>query len=194
MNLQEQGYRVLIVSASDSFNTTLRTLLPEAVYSLVQFVSNIGEAQRTVLENAFDFIIINSPLPDDTGIRFSIDMCGQKGTVVLLFIRNESYDITHEKVGKYGVFTLPKPTSRQMVIQALYWLSSARERLRKLEKKAVSIEEKMEEIRLVNRAKWLLIDKLKMTESDAHRFLEKQAMDRCISRREAAECVIRTYS
>ena len=62
------------------------------------------------------------------------------------------------------------------------------------EKKTLSVEEKMEEIRIVNRAKWLLISELKMDEPQAHRYIEKQAMDRCISRKEIAEEIIRTYS
>ena len=77
---------------------------------------------------------------------------------------------------------------------ALNWMSSARERLRKSEKKTLSIEEKMEEIRIVNRAKWLLISELKMDEQGAHRYIEKQAMDRCISKRIVAEEIIKTYS
>ena len=52
----------------------------------------------------------------------------------------------------------------------------------------------MAEIRLVNKAKWLLIGELHMDEPDAHRYIEKQAMDRCISRREIAEEIIKTYS
>ena len=73
------------------------------------------------------------------------------------------------------------------------WLISARERIRKTEKKTLSIEEKMEEIRLVNRAKWLLIDELKMTEPDAHRYIEKQAMDRCVPKQQVAQEIIKTY-
>ena len=73
-------------------------------------------------------------------------------------------------------------------------MSSAWERLRKSEKKALSIEEKMEEIRIVNRAKWLLISELKMDEQGAHRYIEKQAMDRCISKRIVAEEIIKTYA
>ena len=46
-------------------------------------------------------------------------------------------------------------------------------------------------LRLVNCAKWLLIGQLGMTEADAHRWLEKQAMDRCVSRRSVAEEIIR---
>lgn len=51
----------------------------------------------------------------------------------------------------------------------------------------------MEEIRIVGRAKLLLIEKLKMTEPDAHRYIEKTAMDRCISKRAVAESIIKTY-
>ena len=44
----------------------------------------------------------------------------------------------------------------------------------------------MEEIRLVNQAKWALIEQQRMTESEAHRYIEKQAMDRCVSKKEIA--------
>ena len=69
----------------------------------------------------------------------------------------------------------------------------ARERIRKTEKKTLSIEEKMNEIRTVNRAKWLLISELKMTEPEAHRYIEKQAMDRCVPKSLVAEEIIKTY-
>ena len=56
------------------------------------------------------------------------------------------------------------------------------------------MEEKLLELRTVNRAKWLLINELKMTEADAHRYIEKQAMDSCVSKKTIAETIIRTYS
>ena len=52
----------------------------------------------------------------------------------------------------------------------------------------------MAEIRIVNRAKWLLISELKLEEAQAHRYIEKQAMDRCVSKRVIAEEIIKTYS
>ena len=51
----------------------------------------------------------------------------------------------------------------------------------------------MEEIRQVNRAKMLLMQSLSMTEQEAHRYLEKQAMDRGMKRLAVAEEVIRNY-
>jgi response regulator NasT len=52
----------------------------------------------------------------------------------------------------------------------------------------------MEEIRIVNRAKWILINELSMSEPEAHRYIEKQAMDRCISKGQIAKEIINTYS
>ena len=194
MSLKERVYSVLIVSAAEGFNDALSTLLPTSKYSPTNFVSNISAAKRALAERAFDFVIINSPLPDDIGTRFAIDTGSSKETVVLLMVRAELQAEIYDKVAEHGVFVLPKPTSKPTMAIALSWLSSAREKLRKTEKKTLSIEEKMEEIRIVNRAKWLLISELKMDEQGAHRYIEKQAMDRCVSKRVVAEEVIKTYS
>jgi len=194
MSLRERVYSVLIVSAAKNFNLALFNLLPESKYAPVTVVSGISSAKRAFAERDYDFVIINSPLPDDTGALFAIDACNTKSTVVLLIVRSELHAEIYDKVAEYGVFTLPKPTSNPMLAIALGWMSSARERLRRTEKKTLSIEEKMEEIRIVNRAKWLLISEIKMDEPQAHRYIEKQAMDRCISKRDVAEEIIKTYS
>lgn len=194
MSLKERFYSVLVVSAAKKLNTSLSSLLPESRYSPVQVVSSITAAKRVFAERDFDFVIIISPLPDDLGATFAIDACCSSRTVVLLMVRAELHDEVYDKVSGYGVFTLPLPTSKLTLVTVLGWMSSARERLRRTEKKTLSLEEKMEEIRIVNRAKWLLISEIKMNEPDAHRYIEKQAMDRCISKREVAKEIIKTYS
>lgn len=194
MSLEQRAYSVLVVSAMDNFNAALSGLLPETFYSPVQIVSNVSAAKRMLAERDFDFVIVNSPLPDDPGVRLAIDACSARETVVLLLVKSDSYISVYDKVVVHGVFALSRPISRQSLQLALGWMTSARERLRKIEKKTLSIEEKMEEIRLVNRAKWLLISELKMDEPHAHRYIEKQAMDLCVSKRRVAEEIIRTYS
>ena len=123
-----------------------------------------------------------------------MDISTSNGTVILFILRSDFLETLRYKYIDAGVFALSKPLSSQMFSQALEWLMSARERLRKAETKTLSIEEKMAEIRMINRAKWLLITELKMEEPQAHRFIERQAMDRCISKLEVAEEIIRTYT
>ena len=194
MSLKERVYSILIVSATDSFTSAFADLLPEARYSPVDTVTSISVAKRVLAEKTYDFVIINTPLPDDAGTRFAIDTCTTKQSAVLLLVKNDIHAGIHDRVAEYGVFTLPKPISKVTMTHALNWLESARERLRQFEKKSISIEDKMAEIRLVNKAKWLLISELKMSEPDAHRYVEKQAMDRCVSRRCIAEEIIKTYT
>ena len=193
MNLEERVYSVLIVSAAENFNSSLQALLPESRFSPLRFENSVSSAKRTLLERSFDLIIINSPLPDDPGFRFAIDICSDKTSVSLLLVKADLYSSAYTKVHSHGVYVLPKPLSKATVSQAFDWMISTRERLRSLEKKTLSIEDKMQEIRIVNRAKWLLIDQLKMTEAEAHRYIEKQAMDSSMPRKMIAENIIKTY-
>jgi len=194
MELRERVYSVLIVSAGESMNSALSILMPMSHYYPLRFVSSISSAKREWSEHSYDFLIINSPLPDDIGIRFAIDAVSSTGSVVLMFVRPELEENINDQLFGTGVLTLSKPVNRISLTHALSWMSAMRERLRKLEKKTLSFEEKMQEIRVVNRAKWLLISVLKMDEPQAHRYIEKQAMDYCTSKKEIAEQIIRTYS
>lgn len=193
MVFQERTYSVLLVSSSEKFNASMQTLLPPTDYWPVHIVASVAEAQRKLLESAWDIVIINAPLPDDFGMRLAISTCGNSGAGVLLLVKSELYNDIYVKVVGSGVLTLPKPTTLQIVAQNLRVLCATRERLRQMEEKQVSVEKKIEEIRLVNRAKWLLIECLSMTEADAHRYIERQAMDQRISKREMAETIIKTY-
>lgn len=194
MPLKEHVYSVLIVSANASFNGALRGLLPETGFRPVRVAGSVNEAQREMQERGYDLVLINAPLPDDFGRKFAIDAGARQGCVSVLFVRNDLYDETAAKALDHGVFTMRKPLSSALFLQALDWMRAAREKLRGLEKQTMTLEEKMAEIRVVNRAKWALITCCKMTEADAHRFIEKQAMDRCVSRREIAEGVLRSYT
>ena len=193
MVFQERTYSVLIVTASERFTDSIMPLLPMTDYWPVQTASSVAEARRWLADTEFDIVLINTPLPDDFGMHLAIDICTGSGAGVLLLVQNDHYNEIYSKVVRYGVITLSKPTNRQMVAQNLRILCATRERIRQMQAKQATVEEKIKEIRLVNRAKWLLIECLNMTEAEAHRYIEKQAMDLRISRREAAENITKTY-
>ena len=76
--------------------------------------------------------------------------------------------------------------------QAAAMMGATRTKLADMEKKTATLEEKMEEIRLVNRAKWMLIERRGMDEATAHRYIEKLAMDARQTRRLVAQTLIRS--
>ena len=193
MDFAQHSYKVMIVSSSDKFVRPMLDMLPEKMFEPIETASDVAQARRKLLEREFDIVIINSPLRDEFGTKLALDICQKSSAGVLLFVKAEHYSDITSKVMQYGVLTISKPTSPSMIMQSVQMLCSTRERLRIMEKKNASVEEKIEEIRIVNRAKCLLIEQLKMTEPEAHIYIEKQAMDRCVTRRKIAENIISTY-
>ena len=193
MLFKEYTYSVLIVSAVDRFTEQLEKMLPENEYYPVDKVKSVGAARRTLIDKSYDIVLINCPLPDESGEKLAIDITDNPHSSVLIFVRNDVYDEVLAKVIDYGILTLAKPVSAMMVNQSMKLIYATQERFRGYEKRTASLEEKMEEIRIVNKAKWALIENLKMSEEDAHRYIEKQAMDERTTKRIIAENIIRTY-
>ena len=190
MVFQDRTYAVLIVSSSEAFSASVRPLLPGTDYWPVDTASFGGAARRNLLDRDYDLILINAPLKDEFGSQLAMDICSDSSSLVLLFVRNELLDEVTAKVMEYGVMTIQKPVSSVLIAQSLRMLCAQRERLRRLEEKQKSVEEKIRELRAVNRAKWLLIEQRGMTEEEAHRYVEKQAMDQRLSKLEMATVII----
>ena len=193
MDSVTQSYSVLLASASAKFMDSVLPLLPERSFSPITKAPDVSSARRCLLERSYDLLIINAPLPDEFGTNFAIDICQGTQTGVLLLVRAEQYPDVTARVCQSGVLTLQKPTSPALFSSTLQLLCATRARLRRMEQKTATLEEKMAEIRLVNRAKWVLIEQLKMTENEAHKFIERQAMDRCVTLRTIAENILATY-
>ncbi len=189
----KEPMRVLIVSGSEKGLSYIRGQLSHAAFDPVVMLSNAGEAQRLLADCMFDLILINTPLADQLGTDFAEDCADSSYAGILLIAGNELYEQISGDMEAHGILTLPKPLSRQMLEIGIRLTCAVRTRLRREEKNNESIRAKMDEIRLVNRAKWLLIEKLGMNEPAAHRFIEKQAMDLRLPRCEIAQNLIRTY-
>lgn len=88
---------------------------------------------------------------------------------------------------------LAKPVVRQLFDQSLHFSMASRSRLLQLRKENERLERKLEEVRIVSRAKCLLIQHLGLTEDQAHRMIEKEAMDTRQTRLCVAQILIDEY-
>lgn len=189
MVFQPKTYSVLLVSSSRKFAEVTKELLPVTDYWPVRSAGSEAEARRLMLENEYDIAIINSPLSDDSGFSLAEDISSGSDTAVLLLAPAEVYEDIYFKLLPSGVVTAPKPTSQRLISYSLRVLAAMRERLRKKAEGRRSVEEKIEEIRLVNRAKWALIEKRGMSEDEAHSYIERLAMEKRISKKTAAKTI-----
>lgn len=189
MVFQSDTYRVLLVSANEKLNTAILSLLPPTDFWPIDTVGSVSKARRLLLDQAYDLILVNSPLPDGSGVRFCQEAADSPAGI-LLMTKRELYEELYDQLLPGGVVTLPMPTGREVFTQAVRDLCVIRERSRRSRGRQATVEEKMEELRLVNRAKWRLIEQQGMTEAQAHRYLQNLAMERRISKTQAAREIL----
>ena len=184
---------VLVVSASQKITDLFNELLPSGTFSPIISASSCGEAKRMLISADYDIIVINTPLADEFGSDFALDLVSDSSAAVLLLASSDLYGEVSSKVEGYGVMTISKPLNRTTLYTAMTLAFATRARLRVMEKKNRSLSAKMSEIRIVNRAKWALIESLGMTEEQAHHYIEKQAMDLRMPKGEIAVNILKTY-
>lgn len=193
MTAKKLQHKVLIVSGSDKVYDFLISLLPPTEFSPIVRAGSSGEAKRMLLASSYDLLLINTPLPDDFGLELALDMSENIIGILLLVKSDMAEQITY-KTEERGIFTVAKPNTKQAVYSAIKLLAAMVQRLKAMELKTRSLQDKMADIRAINRAKLLLIEHLKMNEQEAHHYIEKQAMNLRASKREIAENIIRTYA
>ena len=188
------GYeeRVLVVSTGEKGRAALCGLLQSGGFQKLSTAAAGGDARRTLLESEFDLVVLNAPFPDEFGDDLAA-VCVEQSCGVILIVKAEQADELAAKVEDYGVLVVEKPVNRQLFFQAVRLVLAARRRALGLKRETVRLQDKIEEIRLVSRAKCVLIEVLGMTEPQAHRYIEKQAMDLRCTRREVAQSVLGTY-
>ncbi len=185
---------VLLVSKSEKSTDSLSGLLRDSFSPAVLDVVKSGaEARRMMLQKDYDFIFINSPLPDEFGDGLAIYAAENMRAGVILLVKAELEDEAESKTGDYGVFVLPKPLSKYLMFKSIKLLEVARRRLEGVRNENIRLHKKIEDIRTINRAKYVLMEYLSMSEPQAHRYLERQAMNQRLTKVEVAKRILSTY-
>ena len=185
------GHSVLIVSASEAFETAVRKSLRG--FASVDSRKHASSARRYLLARYYDLIVINAPLPDESGEQLARDIAQEGYASVLLAVPSEVYDDALERVSDYGILVISKPVSIRSLDKALRFLTALQNRIMRIERKLQEAEERMQEIRVIDKAKFLLVEREGLTEDDAHRQIGKLAMNQGISRKLIAERIIESY-
>ena len=142
-----------------------------------------GELRTLAAERPMDGLILSS---DELSI--ALDAAEHSYTAVLVVAKSETASL-NESCARAGVMVCTEAGLPAVLPCFLACCA----RLRALCTETVSLKRKLDDARIVTRAKLLLMSRLKMSEAEAHRYIEKTAMDTGSKRREVAESIIRTY-
>lgn len=185
--------RILIITCSNQNDAIYKELSNSYAHSQIILSKDGSDARRKHLNQNFDLIVINSPLKDELGHELALMLAKTTSAGILLIVKSDLYDQIADRVEDEGVVVIPKPVNKQYFYQALRIVSATQKRLVSLQNENLKLQHRIEDIRIVDRAKFALIKYLNFTEPQAHRYIEKHAMDMRISKREVAENIIKTY-
>ena len=183
MKAQETAkYRLLAVDCCDGLVDAIKSRALGGCISAVVRASAAQDIPAIVAAQKPDAVVISG----GASAAAAIDAAEFSSSAILLLTDDTALP---RRCIRAGVMTA-HPDELAAVLPAL--LASA-ERLRTLRDKTSSLQQRLDDSRIVARAKLLLISRLGMSEGDAHRYIEKTAMDSCLPRRDVAEGIIRTY-
>ena len=186
--------RILIAASSDKHVSALINQLKE-IFPGVRFssVSTGREARRAIADQDFDICVVNCPLSDENGIDLAEFTYSSSNAMCVLLVKGDSFDDVADKVEDWGAMVISKPLNREMFYRAMRFTAAARKRILGIRSENIKLQKKLEEIRSVNRAKLALMQYLGFTEQQAHRYIEKEAMDMRCTKLEVARKVIKMY-
>ena len=185
--------RALIVSAGASSNEYISARLTELGYTRPLIVPSGAEARRRMLESDFELIVVNSPLPDEFGHELCATAVEKTDAGVVLLVKAAAAEQLLTPMSEQGVLLVSKPFSNTLFLQAIHMAAASNHRLQYLRQENNRMQEKLAQVRLVSRAKCCLIQHEQMTEMEAHRYIEKTAMDTRRDRTEVAQDILDSY-
>lgn len=153
--------------------------------------TDFNDARRKCGERNFNIVLVD--FADGEGTDFSIDISDSPSTILLL-APAALFDQISYKVEPYGILTLTAPFDQFYFYNMIKVAIAVQYKVQVLSSQTTKLKEKMEEIRLVNRAKMLLMQSKGMTEQEAHRYIEKEAMDSGSKKTTVASLIVNTLS
>lgn len=181
---------VLIVSGKPEVAGSMESTLLKEGYYPVNCAHSANEARRQYLYLQPDLIIISAPLPDELGIDLIYDAHEKTSAGIIVMARPEQIFALQEVSEATGAMILPKPLNRLTLVQSARFALSVKNSMAQLKHERDNLKKRMDERKIIEQAKWLLVERLGMSEPEAYRYIQKKAMDLRLPQLQVAEGII----
>ena len=171
--------QILILSGSNSAAVSLTGFLQQSFRCSVRTLSSAYQA-RSALEHDLhtELVVINSPLLDENGVELAKFVTEHTTCNCILLLQQEQAEQLAWLTERYQVLVLGKPLNKPLLYQLISTLEISMRHYSRIVEENRRLEQKLKDVRTVDRAKFLLMQYEGMTEAEAHAYLEKYAMDK----------------
>ena len=205
----------VVVAEDESVNRMdLVAMLEDNGYEVVGEAANGEEAVELTRKHRPDVVCMDVKMPRMDGIAAAGVICDENIAPVVMLTAFSQPDLVRQATGAGAMAYVTKPYEESKLLPALEvamgrfaeindlldtvergesQLKDAQEEVRKLEAQLKKAEETLEERKLVDRAKGLLMDKADFSEQGAFRWIQKTSMDQRIPKKRLAMAIIAKY-
>ena len=187
--IMQEALRVIVAEDEALIRMDVVATLQEAGYEVVGEAGDGEEAVRLAIELVPDLMIMDIKMPKLDGISAAEKISELKIPVVLLTAFSQA-DLVKRAADAGAMAYVTKPFKPSDLLPAIQIALSRSEELFALETEIVDLNERLETRKLMDRAKGLLQSKMKLSEPEAFRWIQKASMDRRLSMSQVAKAVL----
>ena len=184
---------ILYVSKSE-ISVDMAQLFKQAGFSFVTQVKSGSEARRITGSKDVRVVVINAPLTDEFGHELATKIDENMFSSVILLVNPDIFDAVEQKTYGTSIIVLAKTVSKKQLYKALTFLAAQTQKMDKAIEENHRLQDKLEEVKLISRAKMLLMEKNKMSEEAAHKHIDKTSKDQRRLKKDVAKSIIEMYS
>jgi response regulator NasT len=184
---------VLIVCGKAEMASSIQGMLLKEGFCPVSCAHSANEARRNFFNPLLDLVIVSTPLPDEQGTNLVFDVHDKTSAGIVVIARPEHLLDMQFNLEKIGALILPKPINRLTLLQTARFALSVRNSMTQLINERDRLKKRIDESKILEQAKWILVEKLNLSEPQAFRLIQKRAMNLRLSQALVAEEIIKKY-
>ena len=181
---------VVIAEDETLIRMDLAEMLTEEGYDVVGQAGDGARAIELADEHHPDLVILDVKMPVLDGIAAAEAIAAKRIAPVVILTAFSQRDLVERARDAGAMAYLVKPFTQSDLVPAIEMALSRFAELAQLESEVQDLQERLETRKSVDRAKGILQERLKLTEPEAFRWIQKTAMDLRLSMREVAGGVV----
>jgi len=188
------GRTILICDDEPIVRANLKAMLAELGFEEILECGDGKRAVETALASFPDMAILDVSMPEMDGITAAGEI--KKKLKIPIMLLTNAYDgKTAKRAAECGIAAfLTKPLRKQDLLPAIEMALSHAEEVENLKEQIDDLRETIDNRKIIEKAKGILMEKNRMHESDAYRAMQKMAMDKRKSLRQVADLILKEES
>lgn len=187
---EETGLRAVVAEDETLIRLDLVEVLTGAGYRVVAEAGDGRAAVEAVREHRPDIVVMDVKMPVMDGIAAAGEIAGERLAPVVMLTAFSQRELVERARTAGAMAYVVKPFTEADLVPAIELAVARFDELRSLEAEVRDLGDRLETRKIVDRAKALLQERMRLTEAESFRWIQKTSMDRRLTMMEVADAVV----